>query len=212
MLQKQVIFLDVFSDNSTLHFFKKNFSLYYKLVLYLLEVIPFALLKIVVYDYELILYTNNSSLVLLFTFLKKHSFCKFKSLTDLSVVDFPGKANRFQLNYFLLSFAYNMRIRIIVETTEMTPVVSITPLFSAANWYEREVWDMFGIFFENHPDLRRILTDYGFKGHPLRKDFPLSGYIEIFYDDTKKAIVYVPVSLAQDFRNFNFRNPWVKKK
>ena len=212
MLQKQVIFLDVFSDNSTLHFFKKNFSLYYKLVLYLLEVIPFALLKIVVYDYELILYTNNASLSLLFTFLKKHSFCKFKSLTDLSVVDFPGKNNRFQLNYFLLSLSYNMRIRIIVETKEMSPVSSITPLFSAANWYEREVWDMFGIFFENHPDLRRILTDYGFKGHPLRKDFPLSGYIEVFYDDTKKAIVYVPVSLAQDFRNFNFRNPWVKKK
>lgn len=211
-MQKQLLLLNVFSDNSTLHFFKKNFSLYYKLVLYLLEVIPFAILKIIIYDYELVLYTNNNSLSLLFKFLKLHSFCKFKSLTDLSVVDFPGKTNRFQLNYLLVSFAYNMRIRIIVESKEMSPIFSITSIFSAANWYEREVWDMFGIFFEKHPDLRRILTDYGFQGHPLRKDFPLSGYIEVFYDDTKKTIVYVPVSLAQDFRNFNFRNPWIKKK
>jgi len=198
-------------ENSTLQFFKKNFSLYNKLIQYLLAVLSNHLTKIAICDYDLILYVKPNSLRYVISFLKLHSFSKVNSITDIAVVDFPGKSLRFEINYQLLSISFNSRLRVIVETNEILPVVSITSIFAGANWYEREVWDMFGIFFQEHPDLRRILTDYGFKGHPLRKDFPLSGYIEVFYDDTKKSIVYVPVSLAQDFRNFNFKNPWVKQ-
>ena len=119
---------------------------------------------------------------------------------DITAVDFPSKANRFEVVYHFLSVRYNTRIRVKTYCSEVTPVPSLTDLYSAANWFEREVWDMFGVFFTGHPDLRRILTDYGFEGHPLRKDFPLTGYVEVRYDDEKKRVVAEPVELAQAMR------------
>ena len=120
----------------------------------------------------------------------------------------PDREERFEIVYNLLSIAHNHRVRVKVSTDEKTPVPSIVPLFSAAGWFEREVWDMFGVFFTDHPDLRRMLTDYGFEGHPLRKDFPLTGYVEVRYDEEQKRVVYEPVKLTQDFRSFDFMSPW----
>jgi NADH-quinone oxidoreductase subunit C len=132
----------------------------------------------------------------------------FKQLVDICGVDYPEQDERFEVVYNLLSLKHNLRIRVKVRTDENTPVDSVTSIFSAANWFEREVWDMFGVYFNDHPDLRRILTDYGFEGHPLRKDFPLTGFVELRYDETQKRVVYEPVKLQQDFRNFDFESPW----
>ena len=123
-------------------------------------------------------------------------------------MDFLGKDYRFSVVYDLLSLEFNSRLRVKVFTNEVTSLPSCTDVYINANWWEREVWDLYGIYFENHPDLRRILTDYGFEGHPMRKDFPLYGYIELKYDETKKRVVTVPVELAQDFRSFSFQTPW----
>merc|ERR1712110_436013 len=142
------------------------------------------------------------------TFLKDHHNAQFANLVDITGVDMPTREYRFEIVYNLLSLRYNARIRVKTYTDEMTPLDSIDEVFKAANWYEREIWDMFGVFFANHPDLRRILTDYGFDGHPLRKDFPLSGYIEYRYDDEKKRVVQEPVELAQEFRKFDLTAPW----
>lgn len=142
------------------------------------------------------------------TLLKNHSNSQCKQLIDLTAVDYPSRKERFSLVYQILSVHYNSRIRIKTEIDEITPVHSITALFSSAGWWERECWDMFGIFFSNHPDLRRILTDYGFQGHALRKDFPLSGYVEVRYDDSEKRVVTEPVELTQEFRYFDFASPW----
>jgi NADH dehydrogenase (ubiquinone) Fe-S protein 3 len=135
-------------------------------------------------------------------------------LIDVTAVDYPSRAHRFELVYQLLSIQYNARIRVKTTIDELTAVESVTPLFSAANWFERETWDMFGICFLHHPDLRRILTDYGFEGHPLRKDFPVSGYIEFRYDDSKKRVISEPLELSQEFRYFDFASPWelIEKK
>lgn len=141
-------------------------------------------------------------------FLRDDSNCVFKVLVDLTAVDYPDRAERFDVVYNLLSLVHNQRVRVKITTDEQTPVVSAVPLFSAAGWYEREVWDMYGIFFSGHPDLRRMLTDYGFEGHPLRKDFPLTGYVEVRYDNEQKRVVYEPVKLTQDFRQFDFMSPW----
>jgi len=127
-------------------------------------------------------------------------------------VDYPTRPNRFEVVYHLLSHRYNSRIRVKTYCDEVTPVPSITPLFPAANWFEREAYDMFGIYFSGHPDLRRILTDYGFEGYPLRKDFPLSGYVEVRYDEEKKRIVAEPLELAQQFRNFDYGSAWYDTK
>ena len=127
---------------------------------------------------------------------------------DVCGVDRPERTRRFDVVYNLLSLTHNRRIRVKLETDEETPVPSVVNVFSAANWWEREVWDLFGIYFSDHPDLRRILTDYGFDGHPLRKDFPLTGYVEVRYDDEQKRVVYEPVKLAQEFRRFDFLSPW----
>jgi NADH-quinone oxidoreductase subunit C len=132
----------------------------------------------------------------------------FKQLVDICGVDFPDRAARFDVVYNLLSLTKNARIRVKVRTDENTPVDSVSGVFKSAIWYEREAWDLYGVYFNNHPDMRRILTDYGFEGHPFRKDFPLTGYVELRYDEEQRRVVYEPVKLQQDFRRFDFESPW----
>lgn len=141
-------------------------------------------------------------------FLRDDGRCRFEVLIDLAGVDYPGRDSRFDVVYHLLSPRSGQRIRVKVQTDEATPVPSAVGIFSAANWYEREAYDMYGILFSDHPDLRRLLTDYGFQGHPLRKEFPLTGYVEVRYDDQQKRVVYEPVKLTQEFRSFDFESPW----
>lgn len=157
---------------------------------------------------ELSLRCVPTSLLKVLTFLRDDSQCQFKALMDLCGVDFPQRDQRFDVVYNLLSISRNTRIRLKVATDENTPVPSVAALFSSAEWMEREAWDLYGVFFSEHPDLRRLLTDYGFEGHPLRKDFPLTGYVEVRYDDEQKRVVYEPVKLVQEFRNFDFLSPW----
>ena len=133
---------------------------------------------------------------------------QFKQLTDLTAVDYPERAQRFEVVYQMLSLALNARMRVLTSVEDGDIVPSVIDLFASANWAEREVWDMFGIFFSGHPDLRRLLTDYGFEGHPLRKDFPLTGYVEVRYNDTERRVVYEPVHLTQEYRDFDFLSPW----
>ncbi len=142
------------------------------------------------------------------TFLKTDAQCKFESLIDIAGVDYPARERRFEVVYHLLSMAHNQRIRVKVTTDEDEPVRSMAEIFPNADWYEREAFDMYGIIFDQHPDLRRLLTDYGFEGYPLRKDFPLSGYVEVRYDEERKAVVYEPVNLPQEYRSFDFMSPW----
>ena len=157
---------------------------------------------------QLIMTARREGLIRLLQFLRDDSNCQFKMLADLCGADYPDRAERFEVVYNLLSLTHNQRIRIKVSTDEAAPVPSATVIYSAAGWFEREAWDLYGIFFDDHPDLRRILTDYGFEGHPLRKDFPLTGYVEVRYDDAEKRVVYEPVKLTQDFRSFDFLSPW----
>jgi NADH-quinone oxidoreductase subunit C len=157
---------------------------------------------------ELIVTVQRPSIVRVTTFLRDDANCQFKQLIDLCGVDYPDREQRFEVVYNLLSLKHNLRIRVKVLTDEDTPVPSIAEVYSAAPWFEREAWDLYGIFFSDHPDLRRILTDYGFEGHPLRKDFPLTGYVELRYDDEQKRVIYEPVKLTQDFRSFDFLSPW----
>ncbi len=142
------------------------------------------------------------------SFLKRDVQCQFISIIDVSGVDYPARQRRFDVVYHLLSPRQNQRIAVKIQADEDTVVPSITPLFPGADWYERETYDLYGILFSGHPDLRRILTDYGFEGHPLRKDFPLTGFVEVRYDDEVKRVVYEPVELKQEFRNFDFISPW----
>ncbi|MFL4470827.1 NADH-quinone oxidoreductase subunit C [Tateyamaria armeniaca] len=141
-------------------------------------------------------------------FLQGDSTCKFSSLVDITAVDYPGRAKRFDVVYHFLSMYQNHRIRLRVSIREDQMVPSVTGVHPSANWFEREVFDMFGILFSGHPDLRRILTDYGFRGYPLRKDFPTTGYTEVRYDEAEKRVVYEPVSLVQEYRQFDFMSPW----
>jgi NADH-quinone oxidoreductase subunit C len=157
---------------------------------------------------ELIITVQRASIVRVMTFLRDDANCQFKQLIDLCGADYPSREERFEVVYNLLSLKHNLRIRVKVSTDEDTPVPSLAEVYSAAPWFERETWDLYGIFFSDHPDLRRILTDYGFEGHPLRKDFPLTGYVELRYDDEQKRVVYEPVKLTQDFRSFDFLSPW----
>jgi NADH-quinone oxidoreductase subunit C len=157
---------------------------------------------------ELMISVDAGSIVKVLTFLRDDSQCAFKCLVDLCGVDWPDRERRFDVVYNLLSVKLNQRIRVKIETDETTPVPSAVGVFPSAGWYEREAWDLYGIFFSDHPDLRRLLTDYGFEGHPLRKDFPLTGYVEVRYDDEQKRVVYEPVRLTQDFRRFDFLSPW----
>lgn len=174
-----------------------------------MTVLPKYVQQVSVYKDELTVYVAPSGLEPVMHFLRDHTNSQFKSLQDVTGVDFPSRTNRFEVVYQLLSFQYNARVRVKTYASEISPVPSVVPLFNAANWQEREVYDMFGVFFTGHPDLRRILTDYGFEGHPLRKDFPLTGYVEVRYDEIKKRVVSEPVELAQAFRNFEGAlSPW----
>ena len=157
---------------------------------------------------ELIITIKRKDILRVLKFLRDDANCQFKQLMDLCGVDFPEEDERFCVVYNLLSLTHNNRIRVKTWTDENTPVASATQLFSSAGWWERETWDLYGIYFADHPDLRRILTDYGFEGHPLRKDFPLTGYVELRYDDEQKRVVYEPVHLTQEFRTFDFLSPW----
>ncbi len=141
-------------------------------------------------------------------FLRDDAACKFTTLIDLCGVDYPQRAERFEVVYHLLSMQLNHRIRVKLFVDEDTPVASIAGIFPVADWFEREAFDMYGIAFSGHPDLRRLLTDYGFEGHPLRKDFPLTGYVEVRWDEEEKRVVYEPVQLVQEFRDFDFMSPW----
>ena len=157
---------------------------------------------------ELILWAERATVVRVLTYLRDDPRLLFKELVDLCGVDYPDRPERFEVVYNLLSLKHNRRIRVKVATDESEPVPSVTGVFSSANWYEREAWDLFGVYFSDHPDLRRLLTDYGFEGHPLRKDFPLTGYVELRYDEDQKRVVYEPVKLKQEFRSFDFLSPW----
>ena len=157
---------------------------------------------------ELVVSVKAEGIARVMAFLRDDVNCRFKQLMDICGVDYPERIPRFEVVYNLLSLINNNRVRVKVETDEDTPVPTVTEVFSAADWWERETWDLFGIFFSGHTDLRRILTDYGFDGHPLRKDFPLTGYVEVRYDDELKRVVYEPVKLTQEFRSFDFLSPW----
>jgi NADH-quinone oxidoreductase subunit C len=157
---------------------------------------------------QLVLWVRRESIVKVLTFLRDDPRCLFKCLVDVCGVDYPQRPERFEVVYHLLSLHHNLRLRVKVTTDEETPVPSVAGVFSTANWYERETWDLYGVYFSDHPDLRRLLTDYGFEGHPMRKDFPLTGYVEVRYDDEQKRVVYEPVELTQEFRSFDFESPW----
>jgi NADH-quinone oxidoreductase subunit C len=157
---------------------------------------------------ELTLTANAADIVRVMEFLRDDERCLFWCLIDLTAVDWPQREKRFEVVYHLLSPKRNVRVRVKVETDETMPVPSVVPVFCAAEWFEREAYDLYGVLFSGHPDLRRILTDYGFEGHPLRKDFPLTGFVEVRWDDELKRVVYDPVRLAQEFRDFDFLSPW----
>ncbi len=157
---------------------------------------------------ELNVEVTPSDILRVVKFLRDDASCLFKSLMDVCGVDYPEHEQRFEVNYNLLSYKHNQRVRIKIRTDEDSPVPSVASAFPTAAWFERECWDMYGVFFSEHPDLRRLLTDYGFEGHPLRKDFPLTGYVEVRYDDEQKRVVYEPVKLTQAFRSFDFMSPW----
>ncbi len=157
---------------------------------------------------ELTLMVARGKLPAVLTYLRDDANWLFKTLIDISGVDFPQRAERFEVVYHLLSIHKNLRVRVKTSTDAATPLASAVDIFPAANWYEREAFDMYGILFDGHPDLRRILTDYGFRGHPLRKDFPLTGFVELRYDEEQKRVVYEPVKLPQEFRSFDFLSPW----
>ncbi|HEU5048318.1 MAG TPA: NADH-quinone oxidoreductase subunit C [Rickettsiales bacterium] len=157
---------------------------------------------------ELMLHVPAADVVKLMLFLRDDAECQFTQLMDVCGADYPERAKRFDVVYNLLSVKLNCRVRVKLQTDEATPVPSVVGVFSAAGWFERETWDMYGIYFSGNSDLRRILTDYGFDGHPLRKDFPLTGFVELRYDEEQKAVVYSPVKLQQAYRSFDFLSPW----
>ena len=157
---------------------------------------------------ELTVVANLANLEALVEFLRDDASCRFSSLVDITAVDHPERAQRFDMVYHFLSMYRNHRIRVKVKIAEDEMVPSLIAVYPAANWFEREVFDMFGILFSGHPDLRRILTDYGFRGYPLRKDFPTTGYTEVRYDEALKRVVYEPVNLVQEYRQFDFMSPW----
>ena len=157
---------------------------------------------------ELLIETEENELLDVVQFLKSNEKCKFRQLIDIAGVDYPENEKRFELIYLFLSHEHNIRIKLLIKFQINQTIVSLTKIFPSANWMEREVFDMYGVKFKNHPDLRRILTDYGFKGHPLRKDFPLTGFNEVRYSEKEKKVIYEPVKLEQNYRNFDFESPW----
>jgi NADH-quinone oxidoreductase subunit C len=157
---------------------------------------------------ELMVEVDEKDLIDVVQFLKSNDNCKFRQLIDIACVDYPENEKRFELIYLFLSHEHNTRIKLLIKFQLDQVINSLTKIFPSANWMEREVFDMYGIKFKNHPDLRRILTDYGFKGHPLRKDFPLTGFNEVRYSEKEKKVIYEPVKLEQNYRNFDFESPW----
>ena len=157
---------------------------------------------------ELLIEVKENEIIDIVQFLKSNESCKFKQLIDIAGVDYPENEKRFELIYLLLSHEHNIRVKLLIKFDVNQSINSLTKVFPSANWMEREVFDMYGIKFKNHPDLRRILTDYGFKGHPLRKDFPLTGFNEVRYSEKDKKVIYEPVKLEQNYRNFDFESPW----
>lgn len=172
--------------------------------------IPFFIEKSTISKSEICIYTQPNNLKKLMTFLKYYTNAQFKQVSEITAVDYPERDKRFEVVYVLLSVRFNTRLLVKVSIDELTSLPSIVDIFPSAGWAERETWDMFGIFFTGNPDLRRILTDYGFEGYPLRKDFPLSGYVEVRYDSTKKRVVCEPLEMTQEFRLFDFTSPWEK--
>ena len=175
---------------------------------YVTAALPNEILDATTAHDELAFTVHRDAVLKVLKFLRDDANCQFKQLMDVCGVDYPGREKRFDVVYNLLSLVHNVRARVKLETDETSPVPSAAGIFSSAGWWEREAWDMYGIVFADHPDLRRILTDYGFDGHPLRKDFPLTGYVEVRYDDEQKRVVYAPVKLTQEFRTFDFLSPW----
>ncbi len=157
---------------------------------------------------ELTVHADAQRVVEVATFLRDDPRCQFWCIIDITAVDWPGRERRFDVVYHFLSPKQNLRVRVKTETDEVTPVPSIIGVFPGADWFEREAYDLYGVLFTGHPDMRRILTDYGFEGHPLRKDFPLTGFVEVRWDDDVKRVVYEPVRLTQEFRDFDFLSPW----
>ncbi|KAG8823713.1 putative NADH-ubiquinone oxidoreductase 30.4 kDa subunit, mitochondrial [Serendipita sp. 400] len=175
---------------------------------YLLSCLPKFIQQFSVVRDELTLYVAPSALTPTLLFLRDHTNCQFKQLVDISGADYPSRDKRFEVVYHLLSVRYQSRIRVKTYADEVQGVPSAVEVFNSANWYEREVWDLYGVWFIDHPDLRRILTDYGFEGHPLRKDFPLTGYTEVRYSEEHKRVVYEPLQMTQAFRNYESTSPW----
>lgn len=175
------------------------------------EVLKDEILGVSVVKDELSITVKTSDIKKVLLYLRDHTYSKYEVLIDIVGVDYPSRKDRFEVNYLLLSVRYNARIIVKCSVDEVTPIESVTDIYKVAGWLEREVYDMFGIYFNNNPDLRRILTDYGFSGHPLRKDFPLTGYTEVRYDDTEKRVLYEPVEIAQEFRSFNLVSPWAQE-
>ena len=188
----------------------KTLSNFY-LLNYFLKIVPKYLaskisLKLV--DGTVVLQTDKKDLMILISFLKYHWNLQYKTLVGITVTDYPNKKKRFKVSYFLLSYKLNNRIILNVNVSDKEPLNSISHIYEGANWYEREVWDLFGIFFLGHPDLRRILTDYGFEGFPFRKDFPQTGFVEVRYDDEKKYVLYENLEITQEYRFYKYLNPW----
>jgi NADH-quinone oxidoreductase subunit C len=172
------------------------------------EALPTSVKGCAVAYHELTVQAAADDIVALMRFLRDDPRCLFWNIVDITAVDWPGRERRFDVVYHLLSPKHNVRVRVKVEVDEDAPVPSIIGVFPGADWFEREAYDLYGVVFTGHPDMRRLLTDYGFDGHPLRKDFPLTGFVEVRYDDELKRVVYAPVRLAQEFRNFDFLSPW----
>ncbi len=189
---------------------KNNNDINWYFVYYIILMLNKYILKLKLKKGEYHIYLRDyNDLEKVMFFFKKNMNCQFKILIDICGIDYiHNKKNRFEINYNLLSIKYWTRIHIKIQVNEFVAIPSIIKIYKNANWYEREVWDMFGIFFKNHKDLRRILTDYGFEGFPLRKDFPQTGYIELRYNNDYKHLIYEPLELSQDFRNFDFISPW----
>ena len=179
-----------------------------KLETYLNSELSIKIRNSLIENNELLIEVDQKDLVQVIQFLKSDDKCKFRQLIDIAGVDYPDEEKRFQLVYLFLSHENNLRIKILLKFESNQTIISLTKIFPSANWMEREVFDMYGIKFKNHPDLRRILTDYGFKGHPLRKDFPLTGFNEVRYSEKEKKVIYEPVKLEQNYRNFDFESPW----
>ena len=196
---------NVTPDNQTS---AQEVSVQTKMIEHLRKLLDADLQDAAVVQDQIVLRIPGSSILQVLAALRDDKYAAFNQLSDLTAVDYPERPKRFELVYQLLSMRNNMRLRLLAAVGEGQAVPSATTIYNAANWAEREVWDMFGIFFAGHPDLRRLLTDYGFEGHPLRKDFPLTGHVEVRYDDTQRRVVNEPVSLVQEFRDFDFLSPW----